>query len=390
MLTNLLLIIFGLLLLLFAYAFWREWQYRHRPYYKKTVSDWAKKVPPASKPIFSVALIGDTGNVACDGSDPILNLLQNWIKTAGANSRVIFLGDNIYPKGIPPATDRHRESAEKKMLTQLQLFKNYPGKVTFLSGNHDWNKGRENGYSYVLRQEEFVRSIIPDEEIYLPCKGCPGPVSIDIAPGLLLIILNTQWWVQKGIRPIGESYGCKQKNSEEILADLVKILRHNQDKRILVAAHHPLYSNSVHGGKFTLKQHLFPLTAAHKKFYIPMPGFGSLYPVYRKFIGAEEDMSHPRYKRLRKKLLRIFKEYHNIIYAAGHDHNLQYFHMRGNHYIVSGAGSKTTFVKKGGKATFTHEAKGFFVIDYYEEETWLRILETNSERETVEIFRLKL
>ncbi|MFC5270058.1 metallophosphoesterase [Adhaeribacter terreus] len=390
MLTEILLIIICLLLILFAYAFWREWQYRHRPYYRKTVLDWAEKVPPASKPVYSVVLIGDTGNVATDGSDAVLNLLQRWLKTSGQNSRVIFLGDNIYPKGIPPATDRHRESAEEKMLAQLRIFKNYAGKVTFLSGNHDWNKGRENGYSFVLRQEEFVRSYLPDEEVYLPQNGCPGPVSIQMAPGLLLIVLNTQWWVQKGIRPIGVQYGCPQESSEEILADLVKILRHNQHQRILIAAHHPLYSNSVHGGKFTVKQHLFPLTAAHKKFYIPMPGFGSLYPVYRKFIGAEEDMSHPRYKRLRRKLLRIFKEYNNIIYAAGHDHNLQYFHMYGNHFIVSGAGSKTTFVKKGGKATFTHECKGFFVIDYYEDETWLRILEPGPDKETVEIFRIKL
>jgi len=146
----------------------------------------------------------------------------------------------------------------------------------------------------------------------------------------------------------------------------------------------------MHGGKFTVKQHLFPLTAAHKKFYLPLPGAGSIYPLYRRFIGAREDMSHPRYKVLRKNLLRIFKKYSNLIYAAGHDHNLQYFHYKHNHYIVSGAGSKTAFVKKGSKATFTHEHTGFFVLDFYEQETWLRVLEPGPEENNSEIFRVKL
>ena len=114
MLTELLLLFSGVFLLLLAYGFWREWQYRHQPYYRKTVLDWQQKVPPPEKPVYSVALIGDTGSVATDGSDPVLNLLQNWLKTNRENSRVVFLGDNIYPKGIPPATDRHRASAEAK------------------------------------------------------------------------------------------------------------------------------------------------------------------------------------------------------------------------------------------------------------------------------------
>jgi hypothetical protein len=75
-------------------------------------------------------------------------------------------------------------------------------------------------------------------------------------------------------------------------------------------------------------------------------------------------------------LLRLLHTHHNIIYAAGHDHNLQYFPVKGNHYLVSGSGSKTAFVKKGGKEIFTHEHKGFFVVDFYSKENvWLRVLE---------------
>ena len=144
---DLLLVLLALLLIVFLYAYWREWQFRHRPYYKKTVAGWAQKVPPVSPLLYSIVLIGDTGAVATDGTDPILNLLQSWLKTARENSRVIFLGDNIYPVGLPPEAHRHHERSVERIEAQLAVFQNYPGKVTFLSGNHDWNKGRPNGYS---------------------------------------------------------------------------------------------------------------------------------------------------------------------------------------------------------------------------------------------------
>lgn len=385
-----LLIIFAFFLLLFLFAYWREWQYRHRPYYRKTVRNWEEKPMPATKPIYSVVLIGDTGAVATDGTDSILNLLENWQATANENSRVIFLGDNVYPVGIPPENHRHYTRSVNRLNVQLDLFKNSLGKATFLSGNHDWNKGRPNGFTFLERQEKIVCERLKYPEAYLPSNGCPGPVTEQLAPGILLVVLNTQWWVQHGLKPIGEQYDCSQENPDQVFTDLEKILQENKHQRILIAAHHPVYSNAMHGGKFTVKQHLFPLTAAHKKFYLPLPGAGSIYPLYRRYIGAREDMSHPRYRVLRKNLLRIFKQHNNLIYAAGHDHNLQYFHLKGNHYIVSGAGSKTAFVKKGGKATFTHEHTGFFVIDFYEKATWLRILEPNANGENPEVLRIQI
>jgi predicted phosphodiesterase len=390
MLLKILFVLFGLFSIAFAFAYWREWQHRKKPYYKKTVRSWAKKLFPTSQPVFSVALLGDTGNVAIDGTDPVLNLLQNWLKNAKENSRVVFLGDNIYPKGLPPEEDRKHEASEKKLIAQLEIFKNYKGRVTYIGGNHDWDKGRKDGYAYILRQEEYIVNYLNDKEAFLPARSCPGPVAIQLAPGILMLVLNTQWFVQKGIRPIGKGYGCEQENPEDFFKQLEKLLKENQHQRILILGHHPLYSNALHGGKFTLKQHLFPLTAANKKAFIPFPVVGSIYPLYRQLFGAHEDMSHPRYKKLRKRLLNIFSHYRNLIYAAGHDHNLQYFCLKNNHYIVSGSGSKTTFVKKGGKATFAHEHKGFFVLDYFEHETWLRVLEPDSDNAAIEMFRYKL
>lgn len=94
-----------------------------------------------------------------------------------------------------------------------------------------------------------------------------------------------------------------------------------------------------------------------------MPLIGSLLPIYRKYFGAKEDIAHPRYRHLRKRLIEIFKSHPGIIYASGHEHNLQHISKDHNHYIVSGAGSKLKYVLREGKnLKFGMKAKGFFKI----------------------------
>lgn len=374
--------------------YWQERRYRRRPYVRPTARDWARHAPAPTAVIrHRVALVGDLGAVATDGHDPILNLLQGWLHEAGAASTIIALGDNIYPTGLPAETAPGRRAAEERLNSQLAMLRAYPGRSIFLSGNHDWNKGRRDGYQYLLRQEAYVREHLPAAH-YLPANGCPGPVAMQLADNLLLIVLNTQWWVQHGPRPLGPAHGCQATDAKAPFRELLRLLEQNRHQQILVAGHHPLYSNALHGGKFTAKQHVFPLTTVHKKAYLPLPFIGSLLPVYRKLVGAEEDMAHPRYRRLRRRLLRILQQFPNIIYAAGHDHNLQYFHYRQGHYLVSGAGSKTAFVQKGGKATFVHEQKGFFSLDFYQDgEVWLRTLEPGNADGTErapEVFRHRL
>ena len=392
MLVYFLTIIPALLFFFIAFSYWQERKYRRKPYYRLSDVGWNHYNPPAdAEVIHSVAMVGDPGAVATDGNDPVLQLLEVWKQKAGSTGTVVFLGDNLYPIGLPEVGHRLREAAATRLDVLVDSIKDYPGKGIFLSGNHDWLKGREGGYEQVLRQERYVLAKLQDENSYLPRNGCPGPISLQLAEGLLLVIINTQWFVHRGEKPLGSKYDCPYSDIEEFFISFNDLLRKNRHQRILVAAHHPLYSNAMHGGKFTVKQHIFPLTAAHKRIYIPLPIFGSLYPFYRKLFGAYEDMSHRKYKRMRKRLVRIMNRYSNVIYVAGHDHNLQHFEIQHNHYIVSGSGSKTAFVKKGGRATFTLEERGFFVLNYYSNgEIWMEALAVAEEGEDVVVFRKKL
>jgi hypothetical protein len=370
-------VIFAVLFLTWiAVAFWRERQYRRKPYFRLSEIGWKKAFPPPpEKRVHSFALVGDFGAV-------VKEIVQQWVDQAGPESTILFLGDNIYPVGLPPEGDRRRTHAEQVLETQLAMLKGHKGRTIYLSGNHDWNKGRSGGYASVLRQEEYLLERLGDPDGYLPRQGCPGPVPVQVAEGVLLIVINTQWWVQRGEKPNGQGTACEAGDADAFFFRLKTLLSQNQHQRILLAAHHPLYSNALHGGKFNAKQHLFPLTAVHKKIYLPLPVAGSLYTLYRRYFGAYEDMSHPRYKRLRKRLLNLLHRHNNVVYAAGHDHNLQYFYVQHNHYLVSGSGSKLSYVKKGGKAYFAHEEKGYMVVDYYDTgEAWLHVLEPSTDAE---------
>ncbi|HEY8401353.1 MAG TPA: metallophosphoesterase [Cytophagaceae bacterium] len=374
--AELLFIILGTLLILILYYLYHR-KKRKPAFYTKEERNWQFYLPEHSLlPVYSVFLIGDTGAPSIKPLEPTLVLLKSKLVKAGKDSAVFFLGDNIYPKGMPKKNHPFYEKAIERLNAQLSILDNYEGRVCFISGNHDWNKGRPGGLKAVLRQQKYIEQYFGRKDVFLPRNGCPGPVEIPVNDVLTIVVINTQWWVQVGHRPIGAEEGCSIETESEFFTKLEEILDKNKDKRILVCGHHPMYSKAYHGGRFDLREHLFPLTAAHEKLYIPLPLAGSLYPIYRKYIGAREDMAHPRYKQLRSQLICVFRKYENLIYAAGHDHNLQYIRKDNQHYIVSGAGCKVTYVQRGKGAYFTHAHKGFFRLDFYKDGTvWMEVWE---------------
>nr|MBC7612090.1 metallophosphoesterase [Pseudopedobacter sp.] len=336
--------------------------------------------------VFEVILIGDSGNIKRNQPDELIEMIKAHLPTK-TNSAVVFLGDNIYPKGLPPENDPLRADAEKVVQIYHQSVENFPGQVYFISGNHDWNKGKEDGIEYVLRQEKYIQKLFHQPDVFIPENGCPGPKEINLDEDLVMIAINTQWWIQKGFRPIGAHEGCGIEHEEDFFTQLEEILERNKHKRILIIGHYPIYSYSLHGGRYKFKHHLFPLTLYKKRAYLPIPFLGSLLPLYRKYFGAREDLSHPRFKILRKRLKEIFRKYPGLIYAAGHEHNLQFIEKYQNNYIISGAASKATYVLDSKHSRFGISAKGFFKIKFYKEnkakaEAWI-VEEGNKKGELV-------
>jgi len=305
-----------------------------------------------------VFLIGDAGDVE-DKTDKVFNLFLRQIKPITKKSTVLFLGDNIYPGGMPNKTEKGRKEAEQIIIHQLNRLKQSKAKIYYIPGNHDWNKGKKGGLSHLLNEEKFIEQNLGNVNLFIPSNGCPGPFKINISDHLVLIALDTQWWLHKFKKGT-----CNNISTSEIINNLKTILDHNKDKNILIVGHHPIITKGDHGGFFTIKKHLFPLTHFNKYLYLPLPIIGSIVPFYRKLIGNKQDVAHSRYKKMIKELTNAFKTYDNLIYAAGHEHNLQYYDKGSQHYIVSGSASKISDVKNLKSPHFSSNKKGFFKLSY--------------------------
>ncbi|WP_420388466.1 metallophosphoesterase [Roseivirga sp.] len=317
-------------------------------------------------PVYSVYLVGDAGEPY---ENPVLTLLKKELDAAGKNAAVIFLGDNIYPKGMPPEEHPLREAAEIAIDGQINAVKDFEGKRIFVPGNHDWAQGKEYGLEWLKNQQKYVEQALDDREVWLPSNGCPGPVEVDLTDQITLVIIDTQWFLHKGKKP-EEGNDCGASTIAEVGELFQDILKRNAHKKVIVASHHPMYTYGIHGGVFSAKDHLFPLTASKKmkNLYVPLPVVGSIYPLYRKIFGNIQDTSHPVYKQFRDGMVQLMKSHPDIVHAAGHEHALEHIQKEGKHYIVSGSGSKNNaHVKQKGDALFAQNTMGFARLDYFED-----------------------
>ena len=274
--------------------------------------------------IQEVFLIGDTGDDTL-ASLAALQLLKQ--KIQGVNKEqasIVFLGDNIYHEGLHEKEHPQREEDERRIDAQLKAVENFDGEVLFIPGNHDWQQGGEEGFQFVKRQEKYVQKKL-GKKVFRPSNGCSGPDVVELSDRLAIVLIDTQWWLHRYEKGRGEKDNCPYSSESDFLAAFKEVLKKNRNKHIIVAAHHPLYSNGRHGGYYTFKDHLFPLSNINKRWLFPLPVIGSIYPFYRSFFGNIQDIAHPVYQQLKKELLLAMGQYDNLIYVAGHEHNLQYF-----------------------------------------------------------------
>jgi len=352
--------------------------FAQNPYYDRKSLDWESQyLPMNSKLLHIVYLIGDAGEP--DFTSPsAIKLLHAQVDNSASNNTVVFLGDNIYNSGMPEESDKNRKEAEVRLIKQMGALKNSKGKVFCVPGNHDWDHWGKNGLSGINREEDFVEQFLDKGNSFLPDNGCPGPVEVVMPGNMVLLAIDTQWWLHKWNKNAESNVQCVVKTDKEFIENVNEAILRNSDKQILVVAHHPVITNGNHGGYFSLKDHIFPFTAFISNLYIPLPILGSFHPIYRKYIGHIQDTKHKRYKLLCKLLKEAFLSHENLIFAAGHDHNLQYFQEGMQHYIVSGSGSKTTFVAKGHGAKFTIAKQGLVKLYYYENgAVWMEVLVIN-------------
>ena len=367
--------------------------------YSTDLKNWEQtQVIPEEGVEHRMFLIGDAGNSALGKQAPALELLQRKLDKAPQNSSVIFLGDNIYPKGMPPKTaGEKREKAEHRLQAQLDALANFPGRPIFIPGNHDWAK---YGLKGIQRQEQFIQEQLNAgkgekewEHFFLPANGCGGPEVVELNDKLVVIVIDSQWWLVDWDKEPRINEGCEVKSRRAFLFQLEEVIRKHRSKNVVVAMHHPIYTYGGHGGYFTARQHFFPLMDINDKFKIPLPGLGSLVAFLRATVGTKQDIVHQEYKKLREEVLKAAKKNGHFIFVSGHEHSLQYIERGEQYFVVSGNGSKKTPATLGKGADFAYGGgKGFAELIFYRDgSSWIRYFVVDKEQaEGKIVFQKKL
>jgi len=262
-------------------------------------------------------LIGDAGEPDPRERGIALDSMTAQAAVAPQRSIVVFLGDNVYPNGIPEEGRAEYADARRRLQAQVDAVPR-GARGIFVPGNHDWGGMGPFGLYSIRLEERMIASMAAGRDIrLLPSNGCPGPVAVDIGR-LKLILLDTQWWLHGFIVRDAESK-CVT-TTTGVTAALREEVRQKQPGGVtVVAAHHPLMTGGVHGG------------------YCGITG------PFRRFGGAAQDILSGLNRTMRDSVESAFTAQPPLAYVAGHDHSLQV--LKGGpsvrYLLVSGAGSQS-------------------------------------------------
>lgn len=328
-----------------------------------TASNGVWAIPRAEKIQTRLVLVGDAGNH--DGTNGFLDCLRSYAAEVPTKTVVIFLGDNVYEKGLPQPDKASYREATNRLSQQLRAA-DPAQEVIFIPGNHDWKSGADG----VKRQQLFVqaagRTFYPSNESY-------APVVDNRFPKVRLVALDSEQ--------------LERSTNSGAVDEAMKLLQaavaNAGERHVVVLAHHPLATHGIHGGFFDWKRWLFNAEPFRcwgfniAWLWVPVPG---PYVAVRTLKEPPEDLHSAEYRRFVAKVTAALQNNKPLVYAAGHDHNLQVLDggLASEYMLVSGFGSpgKETTVTHGDDTFFAHLQPGFMVLDFLGTgEVLLRVIE---------------
>lgn len=320
--------------------------------------------------------IGDAGYSPPGGTSPGILALKAYLDSVDTeDDMMVFLGDNIYPGGMPLDDEsEERIRSEYRIDAQLDALENFKGEILFIPGNHEWYN---EGIKGIERQAEYIKEELLNtkrldstevEDIWAPAPGC-GLEIRELGEDIVLFIVDSQWFLEDWDKHPTINDDCEEiKTRETLLLEIENEIGDYPGKTKLFLMHHPLYSNGVHGGQFTLYRHLYPSPD-----FIPLPVLGSLATLLRTTGGVSiQDLQNQRYQSMAKQIAVLVNDQERVLFVGGHEHSLQYIVHDSIRQIITGSGSKSSYAVLSDDGKFAFPGQGFSRLDVFKDgSSWI-------------------
>ncbi len=250
-------------------------------------------------------------------------VLQNINKKIEANkSSLLFLGSNIFQK----------KREENYFLKNLEIFKDFKENIFFTGGKNDWKSYTK--IKNILKEErKFIENFLNKKNVFQPKNSCDVFSEFVINDKIVLFFIDSQWMSENFYTENFEERACgKIKKSSDFIEKLSYSLRKQKNKIMIFVSYHSFLKKN------------------DKKIY------------------------NSNYLLLKKKLLKVFKNFPNLI-------------------IISADRKKNHYIKKDSlhQITVASARKNFARLDFYKNgDLFLKFFEISKEQNEKIIFEKKI
>ncbi len=291
--------------------------------------------------------------------------------------RLLFIGNTINGKdSLSVKSDLDAKARQIQLLNAT---------THIVPGKFEWRYDKLKGLEFM---EDYLEEKLQTETNFMtPNNGCPLE-SIEIGEDIQLIVIDSQWYLENWDTHPNFNDKCQIKTREKFLAEVKGEIKKSANKLILVSLTHPVFTNGFHAGRFSFRDHIFPLQGN-----IPLPGVASLLAQIRSQGGTSvQDRFNKRYNELASELKDIFNEPdHRILLISGLEQNLQYIEQDPFKQIVSGGGSETKPVGISDNGIFSYGGNGFATVDVLEDgSVWTSFYSVSENKDAALLFNHKV
>ncbi len=294
-----------------------------------------------------------------------------------ATDYTLLLGNNVTVDKTF-AIDAYTADLER-FKTALEIFETIDGNKLVLPGNKDWN---DEGLKGLKQIENTVEDILENNDAFQPEKGCPFE-EIDVSETVHLFIIDTQWYLEDWDKNPDFNDKCEITTREKFVAVLADEMRKQRHKTVVLAMHHPLYSNGLYGGFMSTNTLYKP---SIENFYVPV--IGSIWGFLRSQGGLSvQDRYNPLMNDLMSEIEVMASGMDRLIIASAHEYSLQYLDYGKTKQIISGSIHIDGTAGLGKKGLFATGHNGFAELRTYPDKSAQVIFYTIEDGKVQEAYR---